>query len=68
MLKLLAAVALVILSAHVVIPSVTEAARRVAVPDSVIAATLVAFGTSLPELVTAVAAARRGHGSLRSAT
>jgi hypothetical protein len=27
-------------------------------------ATLVAFGTSLPELVTAVTAARRGHGEL----
>ena len=29
-----------------------------------IAATLVAFGTSLPELVTAVAAARKGHGEI----
>jgi cation:H+ antiporter len=29
-----------------------------------VAATLVAFGTSLPELVTAVTAARRGHGDL----
>ena len=28
------------------------------------AATLVAFGTSLPELVTAVQAARKGHGDL----
>ena len=37
---------------------------RLAVPDSVVAATLVAFGTSLPELVTAVTAARRGQGEL----
>ncbi len=64
LLKLAAAVALVVLSAHVVIPGVTEAARRMSVPDSVIAATLVAFGTSLPELVTAVTAARRGQGEL----
>lgn len=63
-LKLAAAIALVVLAAHVVIPGVTEAARRLAVPDSVIAATLVAFGTSLPELVTAVTAARRGQGEL----
>lgn len=63
-LKLAAAIALVVLSAHAVIPGVTEAARRLAVPDSVIAATLVAFGTSLPELVTAVTAARRGQGEL----
>jgi len=63
-LKLIAAVAGVIVSAQIVIPGVTEAAVRMSVPDSVIAATLVAFGTSLPELVTAVTAARRGQGEL----
>jgi cation:H+ antiporter len=31
------------------------------VPDDVIAATMVAFGTSLPELVTAISAIRKGH-------
>ena len=56
--------AFVVISAHVVIPGVTEAALRVSVPESVIAATLVAFGTSLPELVTAITAARRGQGEL----
>ncbi len=64
LLKLSAAVALVVLSAEVLIPAVAEAARRLAVPDSMIAATLVAFGTSLPELITAVTAARRRHGDL----
>jgi cation:H+ antiporter len=34
------------------------------VPEAIIAATLVAFGTSLPELVTAVTAAKKGHGEL----
>ena len=63
-LKLIAALAGVIVSAQVVIPGVTEAAARMSVPDSVVAATLVAFGTSLPELVTALTAARRGHGEL----
>jgi cation:H+ antiporter len=62
--KLICAVAIVLLSAHVLIPSVTEAAQRIHVPESIIAATLVAFGTSLPELVTAVTAARRGHGEI----
>ena len=38
--------------------------RGLEVPPSIIAATVVAFGTSLPELVTAVTAARRGHGEL----
>lgn len=63
-LKLASGLALVVVSAQVVIPGVTEAAIRLAVPESVIAATLVAFGTSLPELVTAVTAARRGRGEL----
>ena len=63
-IKLLLAVALVVLASHVLIPSVREAAVRLSVPEGIIAATLVAFGTSLPELVTAVTAARRGHGDL----
>lgn len=62
--KLLTAVALVVVFARILIPAVTEAAERMAVPEAIVAATLVAFGTSLPELVTAVAAARRGHGEL----
>jgi cation:H+ antiporter len=62
--KLVGAVAIVVVSADVLIPAVTEAATRLHVPPSIIAATLVAFGTSLPELVTAISAARRGHGEL----
>ena len=62
--KLLGSVALVVLAAQVLIPAVGESATRMQVPESIIAATLVAFGTSLPELVTAVTAARRGHGEL----
>ena len=63
-LKLIGAVALVVLSAQVLIPAVSESAIRASIPESIIAATLVAFGTSLPELITAVTAARRGHGEL----
>lgn len=62
--KLISALCLVVGSATILIPAVEEAARRMQVPDSIIAATMVAFGTSLPELVTAVTAARRGHGEL----
>ncbi len=62
--KLLGSVALVVISAQVLIPAVGDAAMRMEVPESIIAATLIAFGTSLPELVTAVTAARRGHGEL----
>ena len=52
---------LVILGARVLVPSASEIAIRVGVPDDVIAATMVAFGTSLPELMTAIAAVRKGH-------
>jgi cation:H+ antiporter len=37
---------------------------RIGIPQSIIAATLVALGTSLPELVTAITAVRKGHGEL----
>ena len=52
---------LVILSARILVPSASEIAARMGVPEDVIAATLVAFGTSLPELMTAIAAIRKGH-------
>jgi len=52
---------LVILGARVLVPSAAEIALRFGVPEDVIAATLVAFGTSLPELMTAIAAVRKGH-------
>jgi cation:H+ antiporter len=63
-LKLIGAIILVVGASHVLIPAVSEAATRIGVPEGIIAATLVAFGTSLPELVTAVTAARHGHGEL----
>ena len=39
-------------------------AEAIGVPESVIALTFVALGTSLPELVTAVTSLIKGHGSL----
>jgi cation:H+ antiporter len=63
-LKLAMGVTLIILSSKVLIPTVEVTAIRIGIPQSIIAATLVAFGTSLPELVTAITAARRGHGDL----
>ena len=62
--KLLFGILLVVAASSVLIPAVKIVAERVKVPESIIAATLVAFGTSLPEFVTAVTAARRGHGEL----
>ena len=57
-------VVVVVLSSHVLIQSVTVLAHRMLVPQVVIAATLVAFGTSLPELVVGMTAIRRGHPDL----
>lgn len=62
--KLIAAIALVVGASHFLIPAIQEAAIRMGVPEGIVAATLVAFGTSLPELVTAITAARRDHGDL----
>ncbi|MBW1803869.1 MAG: sodium:calcium antiporter [Deltaproteobacteria bacterium] len=51
----------VILAARILIPCAAEIATRIGVPEDVVAATMVALGTSLPELMTAIAAVRKGH-------
>ena len=63
-IKLIFGTFLVIISSKILIPSVEVTAIRVGIPQSIIAATLVAFGTSLPELVTSVTAVKKGHGAL----
>ncbi len=62
--KLILGISLVVGASWLLIPSVSEAAVRLSVPESIIAATMVAFGTSLPELVTAMTATFKGHGEL----
>lgn len=62
--KLIVGITLVIGSSKILIPTVDITAVRIGIPQSIIAATLVAFGTSLPELITAVTAVRKGHGEL----
>lgn len=52
---------MVVIGARILVPSASEIAMRIGVPDDVIAATMVAFGTSLPELMTAIASVRKGH-------
>jgi len=64
LLKIVFSIGLVVISSRLLIPAVQETAIRLSVPESIIGATLVAFGTSLPELVTAVTAVRKGHGEL----
>lgn len=62
--KMALGITLVILSSKTLLPAVERVALRLEIPEGIIAATLVAFGTSLPELFTAITAVRRGHGEL----
>ena len=60
-LMLIGGLVMVIIGARALIPAASEIALRFGVAEDVIAATLVAFGTSLPELTTAITAIRKGH-------
>lgn len=55
---------IVFVSSHFLIRSVSEFALQIGVPQVVIASTLVAFGTSLPELVVGMTSIRKGHAEL----
>ena len=50
--------------ANLLVDSGTEIASALGVPQTVIALTFVALGTSLPELVTAITSLAKGHGAL----
>ncbi len=52
---------LVVFSSKFLIVVAQELARRLGVSEDVIASTMVAFGTSLPELATAITAVKKGH-------
>lgn len=52
------------IGARLLVDNGTLIAKALGVPDSVIGLTVVALGTSLPELVTAITSLIKGHGSL----
>lgn len=56
--------ALIALGANLLVDNGTKIAEWLGVPESVIALTFVALGTSLPELVTAITSLVKGHGAL----
>lgn len=56
--------AVIAFGATLLVDNGTIIAKEVGVPESVIALTIVALGTSLPELVTAITSLIKGHGSL----
>ncbi len=49
---------------YLLLDSATDLARLIGVPDDIIGLSLVALGTSLPELATSVAAALRGQSAV----
>ncbi len=61
---LVAGAALIALGANLLVDNGTIIATQLGVPESVIALTFVALGTSLPELVTAITSLVKGHDSL----
>jgi len=64
LLGLALGLAMVIFGSQIMVGSVAQLCLRWGVPQSVLAVTLIAMGTSLPELVTAIAAIVKGHPEL----
>lgn len=56
--------ALIAVGADLLVDNGTLIAAALGVPESVIALTFVALGTSLPELATAISSLAKGHGAL----
>ena len=64
LLQLAGGAALIAVGTRLLVDNGTLIAQTLGVPESVIALTFVALGTSLPELVTAISALAKGHGAL----
>ncbi|KPU27800.1 hypothetical protein TR13x_00070 [Caloranaerobacter sp. TR13] len=54
----------ILIGANLLIDNGVILAGYLGVPEAIIGLTLIALGTSLPELVTAITALRKGHGGL----
>ena len=64
LLLLVVGAAVIAVGADLLVDNGTFIAQELGVPETVIALTFVALGTSLPELVTTVTSLRKGHASL----
>lgn len=63
-LLLVVGAALIAVGADLLVDNGTIIAQKLGVPETVIALTFVALGTSLPELITTITSLRKGHASL----
>ena len=64
LLMILAGLICIVLGSDFVVDGATEIAKVIGISDRIIGLTIVALGTSLPELVTSIAAARRGNADI----
>jgi len=64
LILLVVGAAVIAVGADLLVENGTLIAQALGVPESVIALTFVALGTSLPELVTAITSLVKGHGAL----
>ena len=64
LLWLLAGLALLVISSELLVWSATEIAQRLGVSSMIIGLTIVAVGTSLPELAATVGSAIKGHADI----
>lgn len=55
---------MIVLGSNFTVDGATEIAKAIGISERFIGLTIVAFGTSLPELVTSVTAARRGNADI----
>lgn len=64
LLRLLGGVAGIVVASELLVESATFVARVVGASEAIIGLTIIAVGTSLPEIATNISAGRRGHGDL----
>ena len=64
LLMILVGLVCIVLGSRFVVDGATEIAEVIGISERIIGLTIVAFGTSLPELVTSIAAARRGNADI----
>ena len=56
--------AALVFASDIIVSSATTIARSLNIPEFIIAVTMVALGTSIPEISTCISAARKGEGAL----
>ena len=63
-IKIVVTLCFVLASSHILVSSAVSLASALGVSQNIIAISMIAIGTSLPELSVSIAAARRGEGSV----